>query len=95
MQNAERYVPFFIFKLAYVIVKEIFKFANLISKLNFNKLILYPIDNCSTGLHRPACQTTEKVALYVSIMNIQAGRSHCAVARWRSVLPSCLDIVMS
>ena len=31
------------------------------------------------------------VALHVSIMNTQAGRSHCALARWRIILPPCLD----
>ena len=38
---------------------------------------------------------TEKVALYVSIMNTQARRSHCALARWRIVLPCCLGNVTS
>ena len=28
-------------------------------------------------------------------MNTQACRSHCTVARWHKVLPSCLDIVTS
>ena len=47
----------------------------------------YPMDNYQSVRHRPARQMTEKVALYVSIMNTQAGQSHCALARWRIVLP--------
>ena len=73
----------------------VFKIANLISKLNFYKLIPYPMDNCFTGRRRPARQTPEKVALYECIMPSQAGRSDCALARWRVVLPSCLDSVTS
>ena len=76
-------------------IKKTHKLANLISKLNFYKLIPYPMDNCFTGRRRPARQTTEKVALYECIMPSQAGRSHCALARWRVVLPSCLDSVTS
>ena len=40
-----------------------YKFANLISKLNFYKLISYPMDNCLSGRRRPACQTPEKDVL--------------------------------
>ena len=45
-------------------------FANLISKLNFYKLIPYPMDNCFTGrpVKLPAGPVTE-----------------CAFARWRKV----------
>ena len=39
------------------------KFANLISKLNFYKLIPYPMDNSLTGRRRPARQTPEKDVL--------------------------------
>ena len=38
--------------------------ANLISKLNFYKLIPYPMDNCFTGRRDRSRQTTEKVILY-------------------------------
>ena len=39
------------------------KIANLISKLNFCKLIPYPMDNSLTGRRRPARQTPEKDVL--------------------------------
>ena len=39
------------------------KIANLISKLNFYKLIPYPMDNCLSGRRRPARQTPEKDVL--------------------------------
>ena len=38
-------------------------FANLISKLNFYKLIPYPMDNSLSGRRRPARQTPEKDVL--------------------------------
>ena len=37
--------------------------ANLIRKLNFYKLIPYPMDNCLSGRHRPARQMPEKDVL--------------------------------
>ena len=37
--------------------------ANLISKLNFYKLIPYPMDKCYSGRRRPARQTSEKDVL--------------------------------
>ena len=37
--------------------------ANLISKLNFYKLIPYPMDNSLSGRRRPARQTSEKDVL--------------------------------
>ena len=37
--------------------------ANLISKLNFCKLIPYPMDNCYSGWRRLARQTPEKDVL--------------------------------
>ena len=52
------------------------KIANLISKLNFYKLIPYPMDNCFTGRRDRSRQTPEKDVLYRS-----------AFARWRIVLP--------
>ena len=68
------------------------KLANLISKLNFFKLIPYPMDNCFTGQCDRSRQTPEKDVLYI----IPAGPvTECAFARWRHVLPSCLDSVMS
>ena len=39
------------------------KIANLISKLNFYKLIPYPMDNSLSGRRRPARQTSEKDVL--------------------------------
>ena len=51
----------------------------------------YPMDNCFTGRHRSR-QTPEKNVLYI----LPAGPvTECAFARWRIVLPSCLDSVMS
>ena len=40
-----------------------FRIANLISKLNFYKLIPYPMDNSLSGRRRPARQTSEKDVL--------------------------------
>ena len=40
------------------------RFANLISKLNFYKLIPYPMDKCYSGRRRPARQTSEKDVLW-------------------------------
>ena len=63
------------------------KIANLISKLNFYKLIPYPMDNCFTGRHDRSRQTTEKVILY----KIPAGPvTECTFARCRLVHTSCL-----
>ena len=39
--------------------------ANLISKLNFYKLIPYPMDNCFTGRRDRSRQTPEKDVLYI------------------------------
>ena len=39
------------------------EFANLISKLNFYKLIPYPMDNSLSGRRGPARQTSEKDVL--------------------------------
>ena len=39
------------------------KLANLISKLNFYKLIPYPMDNSLSGRRGPARQTSEKDVL--------------------------------
>ena len=44
----------------------------------------YPMDNCFNGRCDRSRQTPEKDVLYI-----------CAFARWRIVLPSCLDSVMS
>ena len=41
------------------------KFANLISKLNFYKLIPYPMDNIFTGRRDRSRQTPEKDVLYI------------------------------
>ena len=66
--------------------------ANLISKLTFYKLIPYPMDNRFTGRHDRSRQTPEKDVLYI----LPAGPvTECAFARWRIVLPSCLDRVTS
>ena len=59
------------------------KIANLISKLNFYKLIPYPMDNCFTGRRDRSRQTSEKDVLYI----LPAGPvTECAFARWRIVL---------
>ena len=44
-------------------MRETNKFANLISKLNFYKLIPYPMDNSLSGRRGPARQTSEKDVL--------------------------------
>ena len=46
----------------HILVHEI---ANLISKLNFYKLIPYPMDNCFTGRRDRSRQTSEKDVLYI------------------------------
>ena len=52
----------------------------------------YPMDNCFTGRRNQSRQIPEKDVLYILL----AGPvTECAFARWRIVLPSCLDIVMS
>ena len=45
--------------------RNLYKFANLISKLNFYKLIPYPMDNCFTGQRDRSRQTPEKDVLYI------------------------------
>ena len=77
--------------LSHIRIKTL-KFANLISKLNFYKLIPYPMDNSLSGRRGPARQTTEKVILYACIL---AGRPWCALARWRIGIASCLDRMTS
>ena len=47
----------------YVGKDKVSKLANLISKLNFYKLIPYPMDNSLSGRRRPARQTLEKDVL--------------------------------
>ena len=52
--------------------------ANLIRKLNFYKLIPYPMDNCFTGQYDWSCQTPEKDVLNI----ISAGPvTECAFDR--------------
>ena len=48
---------------AYILIEKRKKIANLISKLNFYKLIPYPMDNSLSGRRRPARQTSEKDVL--------------------------------
>ena len=61
----------------------VYRIANLISKLNFYKLIPYPMDNCFTGRRDRSRQTPEKDVLYI----LPAGPvTECAFARWRIVL---------
>ena len=70
----------------------VLKIANLISKLNFYKLIPYPMGNCFTGCHDRSRQTTEKVTLYI----IPAGPvTECPFARCHLVHTSCLDRMMT
>ena len=66
--------------------------ANLISKLNFYKLIPYPMDNCLSSRRRPARQTPEK---HVLCFHWPGRSQYCAFARWRIVFASCLDNVTS
>ena len=52
----------------------------------------YPMDNCFTGWRDRSRQLAEKDVLYI----LPAGPvMECAFARWRIILPSCLDILMS
>ena len=44
---------------------DIYRIANLISKLNFYKLIPYPMDNSLSGRRGPARQTSEKDVLFL------------------------------
>ena len=62
-----------------------YKIANLMSKLNFYKLIPYPMDNCFTGRRDRSRQMTEKVILY----KLPAGPvMECTFARFAScILP--------
>ena len=66
-------------------------FANLISKLNFYKLIPYPMDNYFTGRRDRSRQMTEKVNLY----KLPGRVTECAFARCRLVHTSCLDRITS
>ena len=66
--------------------------ANLISKLNFYKLIPYPMDNCFTGRCDRSCQMPEKDVLYILLAGLV---TECAFARGRIILSSCLDSVRS
>ena len=69
--------------LCFSIFWQKFKIANLTSKLNFYKLIPYPMDNCFTGRRDRSHQTSEKDVLYI----LPAGPiTECAFARWRIVL---------
>ena len=64
------------------------KFANLIIKLNFYKLIPYPMDHCFTGRRDQSRQMTEKVILY----KLPAGPvMECTFARCHLMHTSCLD----
>ena len=52
----------------------------------------YPMDSCFTGWRDRSHQTPEKDVLYILL----AGPvTECSFARWRIVVPSCLDIVTS
>ena len=68
------------------------KIENLISKLNFYKLIPYPMDNCFTGRRDRSRQMPEKDVLYIILTGPV---TECAFARRLLVLPSCLDSVTS
>ena len=54
-----------IFKKYFTHTQKNQKIANLISKLNFYKLIPYPMDNCFTGRRDRSRQTPEKDVLYI------------------------------
>ena len=49
--------------------KQTNKFANLISKLNFYKLIPYPMDNCFTGRHDRSGERIRQVAHRTSCLH--------------------------
>ena len=50
----------------------------------------YPKDNCFTGRRDRSRQMTEKAILY----KLLAGPvTDCTFVRWRTVLPSCLDML--
>ena len=66
------------------------KFANLISKLKFYKLIPYPMDNSLSGRRGPP-----NVRKRRPVSPPARPAQWCALARWRVVLPSCLDRVTS
>ena len=72
--------------------QKIFNIANLISKLNFYKLIPYPMDNCFTGRHNRSRQMTEKVILYKLLAGLV---TECTFARFRLVHTSRLDRMTS
>ena len=79
-----RYSHFFIFCKNPRWPPNVAKIANLISKLNFYKLIPYPMDNYFTGRRDRFLQTPEKDILY----RIPAEPvTECAFARWHIVLP--------
>ena len=66
--------------------------ANLISKLNFYKLIPYPMDNCFTSRRDRSRQMPEKDVLYI----IPAGpASSVHSLGGASILASCPDRVTS
>ena len=63
-----------------------------VSKTNFCVNTSYPKDNCYTDRRDRSRETTEKAVLYI----LPAGPVNgCAFARWRIVLPSCLDMLTS
>ena len=70
------------------------KIANLISILNFYKLIPYPMDNCFTGRCDRSRQTPEKDVLYiipagpVSSVHSLGGASYCFLSRQSDVSSS-------
>ena len=51
--------------LSAILLEKMQNFANLISKLNFYKLIPYPMDNCFTGRRDRSRQMPEKDVLYI------------------------------
>ena len=66
--------------------------VDTISKLNFYKLIPYPMDNCFTGRRDRSRQTTEKVILYIIL---EGPVTDCAFARCHLMHTSCLDRMTS
>ena len=75
--------------------------ANLISKLNFYKLIPYPMDNCFTGRRDRSHQTPEKDVLYripagpVRRVHSPGGASYFLfLSRHRDVMASFLCLVL-
>ena len=97
--DCKQNMSFIVFHRVVYFMKRI---ANLISKLNFYKLIPYPMDNCFTGRRDRSRQTPEKDVLYripagpVRRVHLPGGASYFLfLSRHRDVIASfsCLVLV--